>query len=88
MVQLNRYLLPNDTGAGEMSRTCPVVFESRTTLPARPRVVHHVRVQRIGNRVAAFSRSTGNQSRSVICPLFPRLAIPAVPLSCCGPYTQ
>jgi len=39
----------------KMSRTCPVVFDNRTTAPAGPRVVHHIRVQRIGNRIPAFA---------------------------------
>src|SRR5579862_2615744 len=34
--QWKRYLLPNEMGAGEMSRTCPVFFDMRTTLPAGP----------------------------------------------------
>src|SRR5690349_7806378 len=36
IVQLKRYLLPCEIGAGEMSRTCPEVLESRTTLPPGP----------------------------------------------------
>src|SRR5437879_11795886 len=36
IVQLNRYLLPNETGDGEISRTCPVIFDNRTTLPPGP----------------------------------------------------
>src|SRR5260370_17398835 len=36
MVQLNRYLLPNGTAPGDMSRTCPVVFDNLTTLPPPP----------------------------------------------------
>src|SRR5260370_27831884 len=33
---VNRYLLPKETAAGEISRTCPVIFDKRTTLPPGP----------------------------------------------------
>src|SRR5262249_27872713 len=36
IVQLKRYLLPCGIGAGEISRTCPVVLDSRITLPNGP----------------------------------------------------
>ena len=88
MVQLNRYLLPNGTAAGEMSRTCPVVFDNRTTLPPGPALYTTSGSSGSGIVYPLSPGPTGYQSRSVICPLFPRLAIPAVPLSCCGPYTQ
>ena len=36
IVQLKRYVLRNKTAAGEMSLTCPVNFDKRTTLPPGP----------------------------------------------------
>src|SRR6266436_10299595 len=55
MVQLNRYLLPNETAAGEMSRTCPVVFDNRTTLPPGP----------------ALYTTSGSSGSGIVYPLSP-----------------
>src|SRR6266566_1412826 len=72
MVQLNRYLLPNGTAAGETSRTCPVVFDNRTTLPPGPALYTTSGSSGSGIVYPLSPGPTGYQSRSVICPLFPR----------------